>query len=136
MKKLLALAALLFASASFAQSVGIQREVLGSGTPGSSGFERALPVLENDIYHAPQYMAGYPTAATIWPRVVEVPCTKVGDTLKCQGYEWLPKYGRGEYLFFKTVIQEPVAPQIVKEVVPVIVERKVFIEVPAKPKHE
>lgn len=136
MKKLLALAALLFASASFAQNVGIQRETLGSGTPGQGGYERALPVLENDIYHAPQYMAAFPTAATIWPRIVEVPCTKSGDVLKCQGYEWQPKYGRGEYLFFKAVVVEPVKPVVVEKVIPVIVERKVFVEVPTKPKKE
>jgi hypothetical protein len=41
-------------------------------------------------------MPGYPTSATIWPRVVIVPCS----TELCAGYEVTPDMGRGEYLFF------------------------------------
>jgi hypothetical protein len=106
------------------QVVDIKNEVLGSGTPGAVGFEQALPVLENDIYHAPQYMAAFPTAATIWPRVVDVPCVRTPVGLKCDGYNWTPKMGRGEYLFFRTHIIEPT---------PVEVRERVIIkEVPAK----
>lgn len=128
---IMALAAL--AVTAQAQVVGIEREVLGSGTPGKSGYEQALPVLENDIYHAPQYMAAYPTAATIWPRVVEVPCKNTGGVLKCQGYNWTPKMGRGEYLFFKTVIVEEPKPMVLQVPGP---ERVIIREVPKKPVRE
>ncbi len=123
----------------FAQSVTVQAHDLGTGVHVQAPTNAlALPVLQNDIYHVPQYMPAYPTAATIWPRIVDVKCTKQGDDLKCDGYEWLPEYGRGEYLFFRPVIDKPVAPVVVAapQIVPVIVERKVFIEVPVKQKKE
>ena len=139
MKKLIAIAALLASSLAVAQDIGVGRVEGGSGSPGLTGHEQALPVLANDILHAPQYMPAYPTAATIWPRVVEVPCMKGADGfVKCDGYTWTPKLGRGEYLFIKTVLVEPKPPVVIEKekVVPVIVERKVFIEVPVKKKHE
>lgn len=123
-KHLIALFMVVASTTALAQNVSIQQNTLGSGTPGEKGFENSTLVLDNDIYHAPQYMAAFPTAATIWPRVVDVPCVKVGDSLKCEGYEWTPKMGRGEYLFFR--------PQI-REVAPIEVRERVIIkEVPVK----
>lgn len=93
----------------------------GSGTPGSQAQENAT-LVDNNVYHAPQYMPGSPTAASIWPRVVEVPCRNVGGTLKCDGYVWQPRLGRGEYLFFKPVVMEEpkppvvVTPQVTREI--------------------
>lgn len=87
-------------------NVQIQRNILGSGSPGEEpgGYENAERVL-NDIYHVPQYLPGSPTAATIWPRVIDVPCARASSgELLCQGYEWLPKFGRAEYLFFRPVL--------------------------------
>jgi hypothetical protein len=110
----------------FAQNVAIERNTLGSGEQGVKGFENSTLVLDNDIYHAPQYMAAFPTAATIWPRVVDVPCIKTGDSLKCEGYEWTPKMGRGEYLFFRPHITEAPVPQVE------VRERIIIKEVPAK----
>lgn len=148
MNKMLAIAALLLASVAQAQQdptyqnnanrsdVGIERTTLGSGTPGVYGYERALPILENNIFHAPQYMAAFPTAATIWPRVVEVPCTKTGNALKCEGYDWQPKMGRGEYLFFKPVVRVVEPPVVVTNTVVREVPVIVLKEVPAKPKRE
>lgn len=104
--------------------VQIQRNTLGSGQQGVTGFESSTLVLDNDIFHAPQYMPYHPTAGTIYPRVVEVPCMKTFGGLKCEGYNWLPKMGRGEYLFFK--------PVIVEEPKPVIVEKTIIKEVPVK----
>lgn len=89
----------------FALDVGILRNEYGSGTPGVQGLENATP-MGNDLYHAPQYMPSYPTAATIWPRVVDVPCVKTVKGLQCQGYEWQPKLGRAEYLYFRPVVKE------------------------------
>lgn len=89
-----------------ASDVSIQRNTFGSGSPDGEpgGYENGQMVF-NDIYHVPQYLPGYPTAATIWPRVIDVPCTREPNgELQCQGYNWLPKFGRGEYLFFRPVV--------------------------------
>jgi hypothetical protein len=48
------------------------------------------------VWHVPQYLPGFPTAATIWPRVIILQCAS--DL--CSGYEITPEMGRGEYLFF------------------------------------
>jgi len=101
--------------------VGIERETLGSGTPGQYGWEQAQPVLENDIFHAPQYLPYYPTAATIWPRVIEVPCVRVGNALKCEGYHFDGIY-RAEYLFFTPKIVEPAKSTVVVVPGPVILK--------------
>ena len=86
-----------------AQTVQIERQQLGSGQPGQTGLENAVRV-EDGMYHVPQYMPGFPTAATIWPRVINVPCRKNGDVLVCEGYHWLPEFGRAEYLYFVPVL--------------------------------
>lgn len=159
MKKTIAiLAGLLLASSAFAvENVGIVRNELGSGTPGANGWERAIQVGPDSTYlHAPQYMPGFPTAATIWPRVINVKCTgdkvhprahsqrrDVTTVTKCDGYNWSPALGRGEYLFINPSVVEVVQPvppviitkEVIKEVikeVPVIVLK----EVPVKPKKE
>lgn len=89
---------------------------------------------DNNIYHSPQYMPGHPTAATLYPRVVDVECTKAGTGLSCKGYNWMPEMGRGEYLMFRPVMVEPKATErLVLVPGPV---REVFIEVPAKKKKE
>lgn len=84
--------------------VEIQRLYLGSGEPGQPGFENATLVV-NDVYHVPQYLPGRPTAASIWPRVIDVPCTRLASGgLRCQGYAWRPGIGRAEYLYFRPVV--------------------------------
>lgn len=75
----------------------IQRNPFGSGQPNATGLENAQPVADFSVWHAPQYMPGYPTAATIWPRVVMVHC----NAGVCDGYSIAPNMGPGEYLFFK-----------------------------------
>lgn len=141
-KHLTIMAAVVFLSATAAahilqNDVVIEREALGSGTPGLSGYERAVPVLENNIYHAPQYLPGYPTAATIWPRVIEVPCVRQQSGLKCQGYHWTPAYGRAEYLFFTPKVVEPVEPVVItKEVIVQSPPKIILKEVPVKRKKE
>ena len=134
MKKLLAILALAIASTSFAQVV-VKNEILGSGQPGQADVEAAVPVdIREGIYHVPQYMPAYPTAAVLWARVIEVPCVKVTAGLKCDGYTWRPELGRAEYLFIKPiVVQAPtvITNTVIKEV-PVVVLK----EVPVKPKKE
>lgn len=82
----------------------IERQHLGSGEPGQTGFENAT-LVSNDAYHAPQYMPGYPTARPLWARMIEVPCTRSAEgRLQCKGYQWSPAIGRAEYLFFRPVL--------------------------------
>ena len=149
MRNLFIMAALAVSTTAFAAEVNLGKAVLGSGTPvyNASGVENAVVVdnakVENNILHVPQYMPNHPTAATIYPRVMEVPCTKDGEKLKCASYNWTPAMGRGEYLFITPKVTEAPKPMMVPVpvMVPVIKEvpgpvREVFIEVPAKKKGE
>lgn len=86
-----------------AQGVEINRVELGSGEPGQTGTEEAHIVAES-IYHAPQYLPGSPTAASLWPRILRVQCQQAGPNLRCEGYHWSPAMGRAEYLYFVPVI--------------------------------
>ncbi len=79
------------------RELAIERVSLGSGMQNSSGFENASPVGDLGVWHAPQYLPGYPTAATLWPRIVRVDCLED----RCSGYTVTPGMGRGEYLFFQ-----------------------------------
>jgi len=119
MKKLLTLAVMVgIAGTAVAGTVAVQQLPFGSGTPGSTGATTATSNLPDGLYYAPQYLPGFPTAATIWPRVVDVKCEKLGaDDVKCAGYNWLPEYGRGEYLLIRPTIVEPVPPTIVEVIV-------------------
>jgi hypothetical protein len=54
----------------------------------------------------------------------------------CDGYNWLPAMGRGEYLYIRPYVKVAAPAVTVEKIVPVIVERKVFIEVPVKKKKE
>lgn len=140
MKRLLILAACVVSVAQAQVLVG--RNNTGSGTPGSVGFENATQ-WDNDIFHAPQYMPGYPTAASIWPRVLTLKCEKDGLLVKCPGYNWLPEMGRGEYLMIRPEIvpvPEPVEQTcepniyIEQDVVEVLRTEVIEVEVPAPPK--
>ena len=92
-----------------AQPLTIERLPLGSGEPGQAGFENAQPVaIDENVYHVPQYLPGFPTAATLWPRIIQVRCRQTPSLLQCDGYQWVPAFGRAEYLYFVPVI-EPAA---------------------------
>jgi hypothetical protein len=78
----------------------IERVHLGSGSQDAAGTENAEPVADYGVWHVPQYLPGFPTAATIWPRVVEVQCA---EDNACAGYFITPAMGRGEYLFFRPI---------------------------------
>jgi hypothetical protein len=116
MKKLFALLTVLAASAVQAQeglntlndeaqsaSVKIRAVPLGSGTPSigalNAGSYTNARSLGNGLYQVPGYMPGYPTAATIFPRVVQVRCGADG----CEGYTITPAIGRGEYVFVQPI---------------------------------
>jgi len=108
MKNIAILLIAFFTTFAQANVVNIANVVNGSGSPGNDTVENAVEV-SNGIMHAPQYLPGYPTAATIWPRVIDVPCTQTPTAVVCNGYQWAPSMGRGEYLFFKPHIVVPVA---------------------------
>ena len=140
MKKLiLAIVAIAISGSVFAQQVNLNRENLGSGSPELKGMENAQK-WDNDIYHAPQYLPGFPTASTIWPRVIDVRCEKVGNVLNCDGYHWTPNMGRGEYLMIHPVVKQEKSPTVVIKEVPVTVIKEVPViilkEVPVKTKKE
>jgi hypothetical protein len=80
-------------------SYKIERVYFGSGLQNAEGFENAEQVGDYGVWHVPQYMPGYPTSQTIWPRVVEVRCTDA----ECEGYALSPSTVRSEYLFFKPI---------------------------------
>lgn len=137
MKKALLALALLASTAVMAQDVGVSRTPLGSGQPGQGGLENAQK-WDNNIYHAPQYMPGHPTAATLYPRVVDVPCVQTTTGLSCKGYNWMPEMGRGEYLMIRPIIQVENKPQVITEMHVIQKEtvREVLVEVPVKKKKE
>lgn len=145
--KLIAMALALGLGPAFGQGqVEIGRMLLGSGEPGQPGMENATAVY-NNVYHAAQYLPGFPTAATIWPRVIEVPCRQVEARLQCDGYNWTPRMGRGEYLYFTpivlaarpvaeapvTVPQEQVAPVVAAPAEPPPPEATRAMSGPSKP---
>jgi hypothetical protein len=138
MKKLVTLLALVaLAGVSMAQSVTVERHNLGSGSPEAKGRENAAQ-WDNNIYHAPQYMPGHPTAATLYPRVVDVPCVQTPTGMDCSGYSWMPEMGRAEYLMIRPVMVKAPEVKIVEKIVPVPFavpgpERIILKEVPAKP---
>lgn len=114
-------------SPAFAADVNVQVRQLGSGTPAaieSKGTEGTL-VLPDGVYHAPQYLPGFPTAATIWPRVVEVDCEELNGVVSCAGFNWTPELGRGEYLFISPKIKNQPQPS---SPVPVIIYKEVDVK--------
>jgi hypothetical protein len=148
MKKGLLLIVAFLSSVSMAQNVAtnsltsttvkelpVIRNQLGTGTPSvmdTIGLENAAYV-DDGYYHVPQYMPNFPTAATIWPRVVEVGCKKASIGVVCDGYHWSPKLGRGEYLFLLPKVKEE---SIIPEIAPPPPPQIVYIEVPVKKKGE
>jgi len=99
MKKILAIALLGITGSVFADVVVFRNDLESAQLGSRATFENALKV-GNDLYFVPQYMPGFPTAATIYPRVVSVPCSKTAKGMDCKGYNWSPAMGRGEYLMF------------------------------------
>ncbi len=135
MKKLILAAVMAALTGSvLAQQVNVGRGELGSAFNSNGSLATDVWDAKDGIYHAPQYMPGYPTAATLWPRVIDVQCKQVGAVLNCNGYNWLPEYGRGEYLMIHPVVindTKPITNTIIKEV-PITILK----EVPVKKKKE
>lgn len=120
MKKVIAIVVTaLVSSVAMAQpDVLVTNQPFGTGVPGDTATTtQATPVMDG-LYSVPQYLPGNPTAAPINIRVVDVNCTKAkGDKLICDGYNWLPSIGRGEYILIRPRVVEPPAPTVIyKEV--------------------
>lgn len=143
-KTFILMAALAVSSTAFAAGdVNVTRKGLGLGTPSTKfsnvGVENAVPVNTSpEVLFVPKYLPHYPTAAVIWPRIVEVPCKETVGVLQCEGFHWTPDMGRGEYLFItpKVVAEQKPVEKIVPVVVERVVEKKVLVEVPVKKKPE
>jgi hypothetical protein len=119
MKKLLALMLCAIAGSAMAQTslstwndqsstaagVKVRNVPLGSGAPSNDDTVKftAATSLGNGLYQAPGYLPYYPTAAALWPRVVQVSCTADGV---CDGYTITPSIGRGEYVYIQPVIKK------------------------------
>ncbi len=101
----------------------VERVPFGSGTPSATmttGTEAAELVVDG-LYHLPNYLPGFPTAATIWPRELPIECESDPRTGRptCTGYRVLPAVGRGEYLFIRPVAKVmPLPPAVVPVVSP------------------
>ena len=116
----------------FALAIGLaltaHAEVNMSGAIlGNAATPQAAYTVAPGVLHTPQYMPNYPTAATIWPRVVEVECEQSLTGLTCDSFEWQPKYGRGEYLFITPVIKkvQPPAKIIEKTIIKEVLYKKI-----------
>jgi hypothetical protein len=119
MKKLLALMLCAVAGSAMAQTslstwndqtstaagVKVRNVPLGSGAPSNDDTVKftAATSLGNGLYQAPGYLPYYPTAAALWPRVVQVSCTADGV---CDGYTITPSIGRGEYVYIQPIIKK------------------------------
>lgn len=107
--------------AAFVDSFAVERIPFGSGTPASAvtvGTENADYIVDG-IYHVPNYLPGFPTAATIWPREVPIECEQDSVTGEpvCTGYRVHPAIGRGEYIFIRPVAKvepPPASPPVVE----------------------
>jgi hypothetical protein len=106
---LLCLLTLLYISSVRAEDVYVEHHALGSGDPSAAGYEHGYAMPDN-LVHVPGYLPGYPTAAIVWPRIVDVACRDDGGKVLCNGYN-INQYtaGRGEYLFSNPVMVPPVS---------------------------
>jgi hypothetical protein len=109
----------------FVDSFDVERMPFGSGTPSPAvtiGVEDAEQVVDG-LYHVPNYLPGFPTAATIWPREVPIECDTDPVTRRpvCTGYRVQPAVGRGEYIFIRPmakVVLPPPAPTVIEVACP------------------
>lgn len=97
--------------------IEVGRRPFGSGTPqlgASAGAERA-DYIAGGLYHVPNYLPGFPTAATLWPREVTVECAPDPATGRpsCGGYSVRPALGRGEYIFIRPVMKPAPVPAVI-----------------------
>ena len=113
----------LVAMSASAQTVTMHGVPYGSGIQDQTATEAVETYPGSGLYHAPQYMPGYPTAAPLWPAVIDVNCKEVPKGLDCDGYPWSPAYGRGEYVFFRAHVVKPPAPVVIYKEVEVPVKR-------------
>jgi hypothetical protein len=99
----------------------VERIPFGSGTPanGVTVATETAHIVVDGLYHVPNYLPGFPTAATIWPRELPLECDTDPATGNptCTGYRVLPAVGRGEYIFVR-----PYAKDVVPPPAPVVID--------------
>jgi hypothetical protein len=92
----------------------VARVPMGSGTPSvgeTSGYDEATPVADG-LYHVPGFLPYESSAASMWPRVVNVKCHSQDGEWYCTGYHIDGVLERGEDVY--------VRPQFIKVVTPVV----------------
>ncbi|MDB5772817.1 MAG: hypothetical protein JWM42_3191 [Burkholderia sp.] len=100
-----------------------ERILFSPGTPGNAttaGTETARIAVVDGLYHVPNHLPGFPTAATLWPRELPVECDRdpAAGAATCIGYQGHAALGRGEYIFMRPYVRvvarparpEPLAP--------------------------
>jgi hypothetical protein len=111
---LVALASTTLGSSAFAQesingwmppdsppSIEVANVPMGSGMPGQSvGYTEATPVSDG-LYQVPGFMPYQSTAASMWPRVVDVTCHNQSGTWYCNGYHIDGVLERGEDIYVR-----------------------------------
>ena len=119
MKSLIIATLAAFAGIAQAQQVDIRNQELGSGTPNSGLLKNEYQLIQNadpwdlqeQIYHVPQYLPGYPTSAVIYPKVITVKCKEVANgKLSCEDFKY--QWGRMEYVFIKPIVEKEVPPPV------------------------
>jgi len=103
---------------------------MGSGVPSigqSLGYSEAMPVADG-LYHVPGYMPYQSSAATIWPRVVNVKCDNQNGTWYCTGYHIDGVLERGEDIYVRPQFIQVAAVATVAK--PVVQSRPVATPVP------
>jgi hypothetical protein len=83
---------------------------MGTGQPSDKTFGSTIGMYwGNGLFFVPGYLPGYPTAAVLWDRVIDVNCKKVVGGLSCDGSALHDQQvaNRGEYILYRPVIQNP-----------------------------
>jgi hypothetical protein len=98
----------------------VERLPFGSGTPAVAATAGAEPAshVADGLYHVPNYLPGFPTAATLWPREVPTACEMAGGRTVCTGYGVHLATGRGEYIFVRPVVKAPPVQAVAPEPLP------------------
>jgi outer membrane protein OmpA-like peptidoglycan-associated protein len=106
MKKIiLSLCFAIFAISASAKEITIHGMAYGSGTQDVAITSADETYPGSGLYSVQSYMPGYPTAGVIYPRVIDVKCVEEANgKVDCDGYNWSPSMGRGEYLLVHPII--------------------------------
>ena len=113
MKKIiLSLCFMIFAATAVAKEITVHGMAYGSNSQDLTITSAEETYPGSGLYSVPSYMPGYPTAGVIYPRVIDIKCIEAASgKVDCDGYNWSPSMGRGEYLLVHPVITKASAPK-------------------------